>query len=128
MAILRGIETLALGKRETVPVFYEGGRYVNAKDEPVALDDRTCHACLNMHSALAADPIDFCPHCGQRTQPWTDLAAAQAWAQSYDFKWLHALHVRPFAVRRADDVWGLAMARDESMLLQTGRFVDVRPL
>lgn len=128
MAMLRGIETLALGRRETVQVFYDHGRYLDRAGEPVALDDHTCHSCLNMHFGLAADPIDFCPHCGQRASPWQDVSAALQWAQAYDFHWLHALGVRPFAVRRPDGLWVLAMAQDESMLQITGRFVDIRPL
>ena len=128
MALLRGIELLALGRQQTVALAYEKRAYVDAKGAPVAVDDRTCYDCLNNWFALAADPIDFCPHCGHRAKPWPEFADAQAWSRDYNFVWLNRLGIAPFAVRRSDGAWLLALAHDGSMLEQTGRYVSVRPL
>ncbi len=128
MAMLRGIETLALGRQRTVRLFYQKGGYVDARGERVAVADRTCYDCLNNYFALADDPIDFCPHCGHRDAPWPDLTAAQAWAQTHNFAWLQPFLLMPFAVRRPDGAWLLALAQDGTILLHLGRYMDVRPL
>lgn len=130
MAILRGIETKALGRKKTVEVAYEGKAYVDRSGKPVKLQDVTCYDCLNNYYVLADDPIEFCPHCGRREggKTWANFEDARKWAMEYDFAWLRKLGVQPFGVRRGDGAWLLGIGKSPDAFLATGRFVDARPL
>jgi hypothetical protein len=135
MALLRGIETTALGKTRTVEVSYENRAYVDSKGAVVKLQDMTCYSCLHSYFVLAADPIDFCPHCGRREgQPWTSHDDAVKWARMHDFKWLRKLGLEPFGLRRGDGVWILGFGRamtaggTATAMLGTGNYVEARSL
>jgi hypothetical protein len=129
MALLRGIETTALGKTRSVDIDYAGGGYVDRQGKPVAVTDTTCYSCLHSYYVLDADPIDFCPHCGRRDgAPWTSFDDALRWAQPQQWSYLTKLSLLPFALRRFDGVWVLGFARDARSLFDTGRFAEVRCL
>lgn len=126
--ILRGIETLALGKARAVEVSYEAGAYVDARGAPVKLLDMACHECMNRYYLLADEPIDFCPHCGHRRTAWASYDEARAWSFGHDFGWLHRLGRNVFAVRDAGGQWTLAIAPGADALWSTGRHFEVRAL
>lgn len=130
MALLRGIETLALGKTRTVEVSYENRQYVDGQGRPVKLVDVMCYGCGNNHFALADDPIDFCPHCGRREgKPvWGSHEEAVRWASAYDFRWLRKLGLEPFGLRRGDGSWQLGFGRSSGQMLGSGTFVEARSL
>ena len=130
MALLRGIETLAIGRTTTVELSYEGsGQYVDNEGKPVKVDDVTCYECLNNTFVLASEPTDYCPHCGYRTgKAWVDYEAARAWAMKHDFAYMRALGRVPFGVRRGDGSWLLAFAKKADELLRSGSFVAAREL
>jgi len=129
MAILRGIETTALGRLRTVEVSYEGGAYVDAKGKAVGLEDRTCYSCMNSYFVLSDDPIDYCPHCGRREgKTWAEPGDAIKWAGGQDFSYLKRLGLEPFAALKSDGVWVLCFARDTAAVLGTGRFLQAKGL
>ena len=130
MAFLRGIETLAIGKEETVELFYEGaGSWVNDKGAEVKVADVACYDCLSSYYVLQSDPIDFCPHCGYRKGAvWAEYEAARNWAMKHDWAWMRKLGRIPVGCRRGDGSWLLAFAPSADALQRTGRFVQVREL
>ena len=130
MALLRGIETLAIGRTSTVELSYEGsGQYVDREGNAVKIEDVACYECLNSMYVLASEPIDYCPHCGYRTgKAWPDYEAARSWAMKHDFAYMRALGRVPFGVRRGDGSWLLAFAKKADELLRSGDFVAAREL
>ncbi len=130
MAILRGIETLGIGARKTVELFYAGkGAYEDSKGDPVAVEDVGCYDCRNGYFVLTSDPIDFCPHCGYRSgKGWPTYEEARTWAMKHDWAWMRALGRQPIGCRRSDGAWQLAFARDPDELLRSGRFAATRAL
>ncbi len=129
MAILRGIETIALGQTRTVEISYENRTYVDRKGVPVKLQDVTCYGCMNNYFVLADDPIDFCPHCGRREgSPWQSHEEAVRWASPYNFAWLRKLGLEPYGMRRSDGAWVLGFAGNANTLLGKGSIVEARSL
>lgn len=130
MAILRGIETLGIGARKTVELFYVGkGSYEDRNGDPVKVEDMGCYDCRNGYFVLSSDPIDFCPHCGYRSgRVWASYEEARAWAMKHDWAWMRALGRQPVGCRRGDGSWLLAFARDPDELARGGRFAATRAL
>ena len=130
MGILRGIETLAIGKQKTVELFYEGaGEYVDHDGKPVKVNDATCYDCMNNTFILESDPIDYCPHCGYRAgRTWKDYEEAREWAMKHDWEWMRKFGRVPLGARRAEGGWLLAFARKAEDVMATHRFVSVREL
>lgn len=130
MAILRGIETLAIGKQKTVELVYAGaGAYTDRDGEPVKVADVGCYDCMNGYYVLESDPIDFCPHCGYRTgQVWASYEEARAWAMKHDWAWMRELGRQPVGCRRTEGSWILGFAKRPDDLLHGGRFAAARAL
>lgn len=130
MGILRGIETLAIGRTKTVELAYEGaGQYVDRDGKPVKLQDATCYECMNNTFILESEPIDYCPHCGYRAgKVWVNYEKAREWAMTNDFAWMRKLGRVPFGARRSDGSWVLAFARKAEDLLRSGQFIAAREL
>ncbi|GEM_PF-1128429 len=133
MAILRGIETLAIGKSKVVEIFYAGaGSYEDADGEEVKLMDVACLECRNNFYVLQNDPVDFCPHCADRRgKVWSDYEKARSWAMEHEFEWLRERGRVPIGVRTSQGVWVLGLARSAADLLRmdrTGTIVNAREL
>ena len=130
MAMLRGIETTALGRTRTVEIDYDRGKYVDRSGKPVAVLDMTCYGCSNAYFVLDDDPVDFCPHCGRRERqnPWASYEEARNWATPYEWKWLRKLGLLPYGLRRFDGAWTLGFAKDSRALFDTGKYAEVRCL
>ena len=130
MGILRGIETLAIGKQKTVELFYAGaGEYVDCDDKPVQIQDNTCYECMNNTFVLMSDPIDYCPHCGYRAgKVWKDYEKAREWAMAHEWGWLRDLGRVPLGARRSEGGWLLAFARKAEDVQRTHQFISVREL
>ena len=123
MGILRGIETLGIGKSKTTELFYAGaGSYEDGDGEEVKVADVICLECRNSFYVLVNDPIDFCPHCGDRKgKVWADYEKARTWAMEHDFGWLRDRGRVPIGVRTSRGVWVLGLARSAADLLRTDR-------
>ena len=130
MAFLRGIETLAIGKQETVTLYYEGaGRWVDDNDEEVKATDATCYDCLSSYYVLDKDPIDFCPHCGYRSgKSWAKYEEARSWAMKHEWGWMRSLGRSPIGARRSDGSWLVVFAPSAESVQQSGRYVLAREL
>ncbi len=129
MALLRGIETTAIGKTRTVEIEYERGGYVDRAGKKVEVLDMSCYSCMHGYFVLSADPIDYCPHCGRREgTPWPSYEDARSWAQLHEWKYMKKLGLLPFGTRRFDGSWVLGFARSASAIQGTGKFADVRCL
>ncbi len=129
MPYLTGIETLAIGRDQTVALSYEDGKFVDLDGEPVALQDVLCYQCANMHFVLEADPIDYCPHCGDRNgRTWPTYEDARKWSWGQRFDYLHELGCGLFAVRLSDGNWVPAIAKSSRALLAGSRVVDAKAL
>ncbi len=133
MGILRGIETLAIGKSKAVDIFYAGGgNYEDADGEEVEVGDVICLECRNNYFVLMNDSVDFCPHCGDRRgKVWTDYEKARTWAMEHDFEWLRERGRVPIGVRTSRGVWVLGLARSAADLLRmdrSGSIVQAREL
>ncbi|MEY3012828.1 MAG: hypothetical protein RIT45_1563 [Pseudomonadota bacterium] len=130
MAILRGIETLAIGKQKTVELVYGGGgTYTDHEGEPVKVADIGCYDCMNGYYVLESDPIDFCPHCGYRAgKVWATYEEARTWAMQMDWAWMRELGRQPIGCRRTEGSWILGFARHPDDLLMGGRFAATRAL
>jgi uncharacterized membrane protein YgcG len=130
MGILRGIETLAIGKRKTVALFYEGaGEYVDHDGKPVKVLDAVCMDCMNNTYILESDPIDYCPHCGYRSgKVWKDYEEAREWALKHDWAWMREMGRVPLGARRPSGGWQLAFGRRAEDVLATNQFSSVREL
>lgn len=130
MAILRGIETLGLGKQKTVELVYAGaGSYVDRDGDAVKVEDIGCYDCMNGYYVLKSDPIDFCPHCGYRgSAVWADYDDARKWAMTIEWSWMRGLGRQPIGCRRGDGSWILGFANKPEDLLVGGRFVATRAL
>lgn len=129
MALLRGIETTAIGKARTVEIEYEKGGYVDRQGRKVAIIDMSCYACMNGYYVLDADPIDYCPHCGRREgSPWPSYEEARTWAATYEWKYMKTLGLLPFGTRRFDGAWVLGFAKSSRAIFDTGKFAEVRCL
>lgn len=133
MGILRGIETLALGRAKSIEIFYAGGGdYEDADGEKVEVTDVICLECRNTYYLMADDAIDFCPHCGDRRgKIWAEYETARTWAMEHDFGWLRERGRVPIGVRTSRGVWVLGLARSAADLLRmdrTGTVVTAREL
>ncbi len=130
MGILRGIETLAIGKQKTVALYYEGaGEYVDVDGKAVKVQDATCYDCMNNTFILESDPIDYCPHCGYRSgKVWKDYKEAREWALKHDWAWMRDMGRVPLGARQPSGGWLLAFARRPDDVLATNRFTAVREL
>jgi len=129
MALLRGIETTAIGKTKTVEIAYERGAYVDAQGRKVEVIDMSCYSCLHGYYVLDSDPIDYCPHCGRREgPPWPNFDEALAWARPHAWNYMKKLGLLPYATRRFDGVWVLGFAKSARTIQDTGKFADVRCL
>lgn len=129
MALMRGIETTAIGRSKTVEVSYEDRKYVDRSGKPVKLQDVTCYTCLNNYFMLTDDPIDFCPHCCRREGPaWSSHQDAVRWASPYSFAWLRKLGFEPFGLRQSDGAWVLGFGRNSGALIGKGNVIEVRSL
>jgi hypothetical protein len=133
MGILRGIETLGLGKTESKEIFYAGaGAFEDADGDEVKVLDVICLECRNSYYVLKNDPIDFCPHCGDRRgKVWADYDKARTWAMEHQFDWLRERGRAPIGVRTSRGVWVLGLARSAADLLRmdrTGTIVQAREL
>lgn len=133
MGILRGIETLGIGKAKTTELFYAGaGSYEDKDGDEVKVLDVACLECRNNYYMLQNDPIDFCPHCGDRRgKVWADYDKARTWAMEHEFSWLRERGRVPIGVRTSRGVWVLGLARSAADLLRmdrTGTIVQAREL
>jgi len=129
MPYLAGIETLAIGREKTIELSYVGGQFVDQNDEVVPMQDVLCYQCANKFYVLEAEPIDYCPHCGDRNKrTWATYEDARKWAWGQKFDYMHELGYGLFAVRLSDGNWVPAVARNSRSLLAGGRVVDARSL
>ncbi|MBI5611199.1 MAG: hypothetical protein HY902_20165 [Deltaproteobacteria bacterium] len=129
MALLRGIETTAIGKTKTLEIEYEKGGYVDKSGRKVAVLDMNCYSCLNAYFVLEDDPIDYCPHCGRREgAPCASYDEALSWARPHEWKYMKKLGLLPYGLRRFDGVWVLGFAKSSKALFDTGKFAEVRCL
>ena len=130
MAFLRGIETLAIGKQETVELHYEGaGRWVDKDDKVVKATDALCYDCMSSFYVLDKDPIDYCPHCGYRNgKSWAEYEEARSWAMKQEWEWMRKLGRIPVGARRTDGSWLAVFAPSAADVQRTGRYVQAREL
>jgi len=129
MALLRGIETTAIGRQKTVEVLYEDRAYVDKNGKPVKLQDVTCYGCMNNYFMLADDPIDYCPHCGRREgTPWASHDEAVRWASPHNFAYMRKLGLEPFSLRRSDGAWVLGFGRGAQGFLGKATIIEARSL
>jgi hypothetical protein len=129
MAMLRGIETLAIGKTKVVEIEYAGKGYVDRRGQKVSVEDIICFGCSNAYFSLSEDPIDYCPHCGRReASPWNTLEEARAWARAFDFGYMSKFSLLPLACQRPEGFWVLGFARSVGDVLALGRYADVREI
>lgn len=133
MGILRGIETLGIGRKETKDLFYAGGGdYEDGDGDKVEVLDIICMECRNSYYVLKNDAIDYCPHCGDRRgKVWADYEKARTWAMEQDFSWMRERGRVPIGVRTSRGVWVLGLARSAADLLRmdrTGTIVAAREL
>ncbi|MCO4762847.1 MAG: hypothetical protein KC502_15135 [Myxococcales bacterium] len=130
MAFLRGIETLAIGKQETVSLYYEGaGLWVDKDGKEVKATDAMCYDCMTSFYVLDKDPIDFCPHCGYRNgKSWAEYEKARSWAMKHDWEWMRKLGRIPVGCRRSDGSWLAVFAPSAKAVANSGKYVQAREL
>jgi len=129
MPMLRGIETLAIGRTKTIELTYERGAYVDRRGQHVVVDDIVCFDCGNAYYALSEEPIAYCPHCGRREgKAWSSIEDARAWAREYNFDYLKKLGLTAVACRKSNGAWVLGFAASTEAVIATGKFADAREL
>jgi len=129
--VLRGLELVCLGKKESFEIDYLGGRYLRAGtgEEIEDLVDITCQWCGERFYTREEDTIEFCVHCGtfdrRRFERFQDLVT---WAREQDWGFLRfASGLQAFGVLR-DTNWSLRFARTQEELEFRGTWSDVKPL
>ncbi|MBM4388598.1 MAG: hypothetical protein FJ088_12715, partial [Deltaproteobacteria bacterium] len=62
-----GLELVAIGKKESFEIFYEGGNYYRrgTKTPIEGLIDNACFSCGTSFYTLEEQEIEFCPNCGK---------------------------------------------------------------
>ena len=129
MALLRGIETTAIGTTRAVEIDYERGGYLDKQGRKIEVLDMSCYSCMHGYYVLDADPIDYCPHCGRREgNPWATYDEARTWASKHEWQYMKKLGLLPFGTRRFDGSWVLGFAKSGQAIFDLGKFAEVRCL
>lgn len=129
MRNLVGLEMLCFCRSKHFTLTYEGGRYVDGKQQPVTdVMDMNCYVCTASFYTREGDAIGYCPNCGHfdRMHFATKEDLVEA-LRGLDFSWLDKTQnkLKAMMVQTWNGDWKLQFARSEMELDGTGKYQKV---
>ena len=130
MRNLIGLEMVCFCKSRHFEMTYEGGGYVDDKQEPVDdLLDMICYMCSASYYTREGEPIPYCPNCGHFDRKRFDQKEQLMDAlRGYDMSWLKKNGMKALAVHTWDGDWQLKFAKSVEELERTAAYRTVRSL